>query len=101
MATGKRLFNLKVWDLAFGYFLFYAPYSAMIKVTTTGMWPGVGGPVSGPRLMPAVTVSTAATLFLIISLAGWWKYAGRRTLFGVSAPVTSSLVLLSGLGTAV
>ena len=31
MASGKRRFSLTVWRLAFGYFLFYAPYLAFIN----------------------------------------------------------------------
>jgi protein-tyrosine-phosphatase len=87
--------------LALGYFLAYAPYSALIKATTTGLWPGVGGPVSGFRLLPAVVVSTAVTLPLFIWVKGWWGYAGRRRLFGRSVPLPGGLVLLSGVGTAV
>lgn len=101
MAPARRQFNLTIWWLALGYFLFYAPYAAFIKVTTTGRWPGVVGPVSGFRLLPAVVISTAVVLPLILSCMGWWKYAGRRQVFGLSIPFPRPLVFLSGFGTAI
>ena len=101
MLSANRQFRLQIWWLALGYFIFYAPYAAFIKVTTTGLWPGVGGPVSGFRLLPAVVISTAVVLPVIVSLKGWWKYAGRRRLFGLSIPFPRPLVFLSGLGTAI
>jgi protein-tyrosine-phosphatase len=101
MASANRRFKLVIWGLALGYFVAYAPYSALIKVATTGLWPGLGGNLSGFRLLPAVLISTAVTLPVIISLMGWWKYAGRRVIFGVRVPFPDRLVFLSGLGTAV
>lgn len=100
MAT-HRQFKLEIWWLALGYFLFYAPYAAFIKVTTNGLWPGVSGPVSGFRLLPAVVISTAVVLPVIASVAGWWNHAGRRQIFGRSVPFPRPLVFLSGLGTAI
>lgn len=101
MASGKRRFSLTVWRLALGYFVFYAPYLAFIKLTAGGLWPGTGGAVSGFRLLPAALVSTAVALPAIVTLLGWWKYAGRRDVLGLSVPFPRPLVLLSGLGTAV
>ncbi len=101
MASTKRHYKLVIWGLALGYFVSYAPYSALIKVTTTGLWPGLGGTVSGFRLLPAVLISTAVTLPVIIAFMGWWKYAGRRVIFGVRVPFPDRLVFLSGLGTAI
>ena len=101
MASDKRRFKLIIWGLALGYFVSYAPYSALIKVTTTGLWPGLGGKVSGFRLLPAVVISTAITLPVIVALMGWWKYAGRRVILGVRVPFPERLVFLSGLGTAI
>jgi protein-tyrosine-phosphatase len=101
MVHTKRNFKLVIWGLALGYFVSYAPYSALIKVTTTGLWPGLGGNVSGFRLLPAALISTAITLPVIIALMGWWKYVGRRVIFGVRVPFPERLVFLSGLGTAI
>jgi protein-tyrosine-phosphatase len=101
MAFGERLFSLKVWGLALGYFCFYVPYSALLKATAAGQVAGAGGPVSGFRLLPAVVISTAAVLTICVSLMGWWEYAGRRRLLGLSVPLPSQRVLLPGVGTAV
>lgn len=102
MTSAHRQFKLKIWGLALGYFIFYAPYSFLIKVVTTKLWPGINGQVSGFQMMPAVVISTAVVLPLIVALMGWWKYVGRREFFGVSIPFPSSpLVFLSALGTAI
>jgi protein-tyrosine-phosphatase len=99
MAT-HRQFKLRIWLLALGYFLFYAPYCALTRATSSGLWFGDTGAISGFRLLPAAAISTAATLTIIISLKGWWKHAGRRQFFGLTVPFPTSLVFLSGLGTA-
>ena len=96
----RRRFKLRIWWLALGYFAFYAPYSFLIKILTTERWPGVDGSVSGFRILPAVTVSTAVVLLAIITFQGWWKYASRREFMGFSIPGPAALVLLSGFGTA-
>src|SRR5687767_5706081 len=96
----KRRYKLRIWWLALGYFAFYAPYSFLIKVLTTEMWPGIDGPVSGFRILPAVAVSTAIVLLAIITFQGWWKYVSRREFAGFRIPTMPALVLLSGAGTA-
>jgi protein-tyrosine-phosphatase len=101
MASTRRQFKLAIWGLALGYFVFYAPYTAVIKLSTTGLWPGVSGPVSGFRLLPAVVISTAVVLPAIVSFAGGWKYSSRRQLCGLSIPCPRPLVFLSGVGTAI
>ena len=88
-----RRYKLRIWWLALGYFAFYIPYSFLIKIVTSNLWPGVSGNVSGFRLLPAVVVSTALLLPAVITYKGWWKYAGRR--------LPQSRVILSGFGTAI
>jgi protein-tyrosine-phosphatase len=96
----RRRFKLRIWWLALGYFAFYAPYTFLIKILTTQMWPGIDGPVSGFRILPAVAVSTAFVLLAIVTFLGWWKYASRREFKRFSIPGPPAIVLLSGLGTA-
>ncbi|MGI9065640.1 MAG: hypothetical protein ACR2HX_04460 [Pyrinomonadaceae bacterium] len=96
-----RRFKLEIWWLALGYFVFYAPYLAFIKITTNGLWPGLSGPVSGFRLLPAVVISTAVVLPVIVSRMGWWNHASRRQVRGLSIPFPRPLVFLSGFGTAI
>ena len=101
MARTRRQFHLRIWGLALGYFAVYVPYSGLIKVVTLGLWPGSSDVVSGFQLLPATAVATAIVAPLIVSVMGWWKYAGRRTVFGISMPFPSPVVCLSGLGTAI
>ncbi len=96
----RRRFKLRIWWLALGYFAFYAPYSFLIKVLTTPMWPGVDGPVSGFRILPAVAIATAVVLLAIITFQGWWKYASRREFWGRRVLAPPAIVVLSGIGTA-
>jgi protein-tyrosine-phosphatase len=97
----RRRFKLRIWWLALGYFAFYAPYSFLAKVLTSGSWPGVNGPVSGFRILPAVVIATVIGLLAIITLNGWWKYASRRELMGRNIPFPPAPFVLSGFGTAV
>ena len=97
----RRRFKLRIWWLALGYFAFYVPYSFLIKIVTSGLWPGVGETVSGFRLLPAVAISTAFVLPLIITYKGWWKYARTSRFLGVNIPLPHGLVILSGFGTAI
>src|SRR6185503_7701180 len=95
-----RRFKLRIWWLALGYFAFYIPYGFLIKIVTSNLWPGVSGNVSGFRLLPAVAISTALVLPLIITYKGWWKYAQSSKFLGVNIPLPHGLVILSGFGTA-
>jgi hypothetical protein len=97
----KRKFSLVIWGLALGYFCFYLPYCALIKVITSGWVFGGHRPSSGFELLPATVIATAITMPLIITMLGWWKYAGRRSFFGLSLPVPSRWTFLSGLCTAI
>jgi protein-tyrosine-phosphatase len=101
MDSKSRKFNLLIWGLAVGYFTFYLPYSALIKIITKGLLPGVSPPVSGLRMLPSSLVSTALVMTLIIWLTGWWRHAERRRLFGLSVPLPGRAVALSGVGMAI
>jgi drug/metabolite transporter (DMT)-like permease len=101
VAYKRRRFNLRIWALALGYFSFYAPYSALIKLTTTGALPSTGGAVTGFEVLPSTIIGTAFVMLTCTTLFGWWKYARRRQFFGVSVICPSRLVFLSGFGTAI
>jgi protein-tyrosine-phosphatase len=96
-----RLFKLRIWWLALGYFAFYIPYSFLIRIVTTKLWPGIAGSVSGFRLLPAVVISTAVVLPAIITYKGWWSYARHRKFGSFNLPWPTGLVVLSGFGTAI
>ena len=51
----------RIWLLALGYFAFYIPYSALTKALSLGLLPGMTGPVSGFRILPATAVATTAS----------------------------------------
>lgn len=99
--TSRRHFKLRIWWLALGYVAFYAPYSFLIKILTSKLWPGIDAPVSGLRLLPAVAISTALVLPAIITFKGWWSYVSCREFMGRKFPVPPPLVVLSGIGTAI
>jgi protein-tyrosine-phosphatase len=95
-ATGRK-FGLGIWALGFGYFVFYTPYSALTKASSSGLFSSSGAPIPGPELLPVSIAATLVTMFLIITIAGWWRYAGRRRIFGVSIPFPNLWTFLSGL----
>ncbi|MCI0488173.1 MAG: hypothetical protein L0229_16420 [Blastocatellia bacterium] len=101
MEAGKRKYSLSIWLLAFGYFSFYIPYSSLIKAITEGSLSGASGSVSGLELLPSTVIATFIVMLLFITLMGWWKYAGRRTFFGLSIPFPSRVTFISGIGFAV
>ncbi len=89
-----------IWIFALGYFAFYIPYSALTKALSSGSLPGTKGTISGFELLPATVIATAITVLLFISIMGWWKYAGRREILGISVPFPGFWTGLSGLSTA-
>lgn len=101
MHAERRKYSLGIWGLALGYFVFYTPYSGLIKVITTGLLKGSNNSVSGFELLPSTVIATAATMFGIITVMGWWKHAGRRDFFGLSVPFPNGWMFLSGVATAI
>lgn len=101
MESKSRKFKLLIWGFALGYFAFYLPYSALIRISTKGLLPGVSPPVSGQRMLPSMLASTAVTMALILWLTGWWRYAARRRVLGLSIPFPERRLALSGVGMAV
>lgn len=87
-----HLEDLSIWFWAFGYFACYVPYSALTK-TVTG--PGTG--LSGLAILPITTVVSLVGMFLFLSVVGWWKSAGQRTIAGRSLPMPGRWTFLSGL----
>jgi len=53
---GKRRFDLVIWALGFGYFVFYTPYSGLTKAITSGLLLKTG-PISGFELLPISAVA--------------------------------------------
>jgi len=80
-----------IWLFALGYFVFYAPYSALTKALTSGLLPGVPAGLSGFELLPTTIAGTLIAVAIAFVLFGAW-----RDLRGITPPV-----VLSGFGTAV
>ena len=92
----KRRYGLVIWALGFGYFVFYTPYSGLTKAITSGLLLKTG-PISGFELLPISAVATVAGMLGFISIMGWWKYAGRRDVFGLKLPFPTFWTFVSGL----
>lgn len=74
-----------IWLWALGYFIFYTPYAALVKLMAMeGRWP------TGVPLLPLSLLATVATLLTIVTILGWWRYA----------IVPTRPLLISGAGTA-
>ena len=81
-----------IWLYALGYFLCYAPYSALTKV--------VSKDVAGSELLPITTLASLAAMITFLTAAGWWRHAGHRRILGRQVPVPGVWTALSGLATA-
>jgi hypothetical protein len=97
MSKDRRQFSLGIWTLGFGYFIFYTPYSALTKAISNGLLSADAEPVPGPVILPVSVMATVVMMFAIITVAGWWRYAGRREFFGLSVPFPNRWTFLSGL----
>jgi hypothetical protein len=94
--TTKREHTLGIWALGLGYFIFYTPYSGLIKAVTTGLLPG-SERVSGFVLLPSTVISTALVMLLFITVMGWWKYVRLRRVFGREVRCPNRHTFLSGI----
>ena len=93
----RRRYSLIIWGLGLGYYLSYTPYSGLTKALSSGLLPGTRGAVLGPVLLPVSAIATVVGMFGFITAAGWWKYAGRRDVLGISVPFPRKLTCLSGV----
>lgn len=93
--------RINIWWMAFGYFACYWPYSALVKALSRGFLPGMGEEgVAGLTLQPVQVASSLVSMFLFITLIGWWKYPGKRNVLGAAIPSPGLLTGLSGICTA-
>lgn len=96
MLTQQRKYDLRIWGLGLGFYLFYTPYSGLTKALSSGLL-GANGPVKGTVLLPISAVATVIGMFGFITAMRWWKYAGRREFFGINVPFPRFLTFLSGV----
>jgi len=97
MSKDRRQYSLSIWTLGFGYFVFYTPYSALTKAISNGLLSADAKPVPGAEILPVSVMATVVMMFAIVTVAGWWRYAGRREFFGLSVPFPNRWTFLSGL----
>ncbi len=90
-----------VWWLALGYFCFYAPYSALVKVLADGRWLGSYELVSGFELLPAIVIGSLVSVPVVLGVSGLWRKATTRRLCGFEAPVPRPDTLRSGFFAAI
>lgn len=95
--ASKRKYDLEIWWLGLGYFLFYTPYSGLTKALSSALLPGIDRPVPGTVLLPVSVAATVLGMFGFITVKGWWRHAGRREFFGVSVPFPRHMTFLSGV----
>ncbi len=89
-----------IWAYAFGYFACYVPYSALAKALSSGLLAGMPRGISGFELLPLTTMASLLGMFVFISAMRWWRFAGRRKVFGIELPMPNVWTFLSGVCTA-
>jgi hypothetical protein len=89
-----------IWGFALGYFLCYAPYTALTKALSKGLLPGMEAGIPGFELLPLTVLSSLVGMIAFLSIMGWWKYATHRTVLGRPIPTPTRWTFLSGLCTA-
>jgi hypothetical protein len=99
-ATVAPRADARIWAYAFGYFACYAPYSALTKLVSQGRLGGMTRAVDGFELLPLTTIVSLLAMLVFLSVKGWWRYAGRASVFGASVIAPSRWTFLSGLATA-
>ena len=93
----QRKYSLRIWWLGLGFYIFYTPYSGLTKALSSGFLPGMDGPVSGIVILPVSAIATCLGMLSFITIMGWWKYAGRRNVLGISIPFPRIQTFLSGV----
>lgn len=95
--------KLAVFGIAvfcFGYFATYVPYSMMTKMVTRGLFPGMDGKgFTGFQIQPVAVFASALSMFLFLTIAGWWKYATHSKVLGLSIPRPQWFTFISGICT--
>ncbi len=98
---GFSLASLGIAALCFGYFAAYIPYSMMTKMISKGLFSGMDGVgISGFEIQPVVVLGSFVSMYIYLTLSGWWKYATHSTIFGVSLPRPQWFTFISGCCTA-
>ena len=100
MSSTRRNFSKRIWLLGFGYFIFYAPYSGLTKAISNGLTTSSNQLPAGIEILPVSVLATVITLFVTMSIAGWWKHASHRKLLSLQVPFPNRWTFLSGVSMA-
>ncbi len=96
----KKLAVFGIAALCFGYFASYVPYSMMTKMITRGFFTGMNGVgFTGVEIQPMAIVAGFIAIYIIITIAGWWKYATHFNFLGFSIPRPRWFTVISGVCT--
>jgi hypothetical protein len=95
-----RIYGLGIWSLAFGYFLCYAPYSALTRATSQGLLAGLNVPASSLEMLPAIGLATAIVTTVVVTSLGWWRYCTFCTVGTWRLPRPPRRMVVGGLATA-
>lgn len=87
-----------IWLYAAGYFLAYAPYTALTKALTSGLFGETR--LSGLQILPLSTIASMLGMVAFVTWKGWWRFAHHTTLFGRRVPTPMRATFLSGIATA-
>jgi hypothetical protein len=85
-----------IWWYALGYFLSYWPYSALTSALSHGLLPGYPK-LTGTSILPLSASASLVGMFIFISAIGWWRFAGRRRIFGREMPCPNRWTFFSGV----
>lgn len=87
-----------IWLFALGYFLAYAPYSALTKALSDG---AIGRARTGLEILPLTLFTVMVGMYAVLFATGWWKEArGKWKLGPVTLPAPRKRTLASGVATA-
>lgn len=105
MEKQDKLARLGMVALCLGYFLSYIPYTMLTKMATKGLFGGMAeaGYKNGFQsfeIQPVVVLGSFLSMYVFITLIGWWKYATQVKIFSISLPRPQWFTFISGLCTA-
>lgn len=96
----QKLAAFGIAALCFGYFASYIPYSMGTKMITKGLFSGMGGTgFSGFEIAPATVLGSFVSMYLFITIKGWWKHATHSKILGISVPRPQWFTFISGICT--
>jgi protein-tyrosine-phosphatase len=91
----QRKMTLGMLGLGIGYFLCFAPYTAIAKSLSSGLLPGAHQTITGPVLLPASALGMLCAMPVFMLATGYWRYARSRPLGRLRIPLPGRETALS------